>query len=633
MRLDGINFWRTAACAGRGVSYTEEFVRANAGVDPAVTVGYTGTPGYTGSPVSRTAVVLINSRADITTALIPGLVNENAAGTEVDPYVIDLNWYHVTGTAITVDDASADSYVIKLTNSDFSLNTVGCISINMAGVFWSEHNRYNQAGLAGGDAVVAISRGTLRSRFDLVSDLNGDNWIKKTGADAIVDAMDFSVASAVGYGSGTGLIRNTATGGSISLDRYTLAGASWSGPLFYPDRPTTLSIQRGDVNLNDAAGFASLVPTYHTILLENWALPVTIKNNRVRCGTISNQSFIIGNSDNSNVNTRSIRNWTIEHNYITAINGRLNAQKMISFGLSTTTDVNFLRDVVIRLNRFRKDPSQNVAGNEIVYLMRPGSGCIMEGNLCDECGEDFLEFQQPLQGGIIRWNAGGDDVSTQVGGNIVDFYGAGAPWTAAGGNQGGHILGPVWGKCGADAWIVDAVNGVTVSGLMDADNSAGGFAANPPAANGRLHARGANSLDGVTVTNDMSPVVSSFDGRPCYLTREQGAATTILLPDPVTPLLKFTVNSTTGMAIGQLIMVELDATSSGGTRLKHQTTIFDLTGVTVTLTTAMPSAASATRVVQYQTAYNAGTVSWYEWVSGSPVLRDGTGGGVDGMAT
>ena len=85
-----------------------------------------------------------------------------------------------------------------------------------------------------------------------------------------------------------------------------------------------------------------------------------------------------------------------------------------------------------------------------------------------------------------------------------------------------------------------------------------------------------------------------------------------------------TLTSSTGFTAGDLIMIELDATSSGGTNLKHYTTqVGAPSGAEITIAAALPSAAAAGRVVQRVTTFNAGTVTY---PGGT-----GTDGVVDGM--
>jgi hypothetical protein len=205
---------------------------------------------------------------------------------------------------------------------------------------------------------------------------------------------------------------------------------------------------------------------------------------------------------------------------------------------------------------------------------------------------------------------------TSVGGNMVDFYGQGGLWT----NSTNCSARNIWGVCGSDAVVVDSCTNVSVSAI-DVDNSAGGFAANPPASNVRLHARGAGALNGVTVSVPLSAPGESWNGKPCYLTREHAQATT----GTVAAGTVVAVVDSTGMNANDLVSIVLD---NGQT---HYTTISIVNSPTqITLAVAVPSAATA-KVVQGITTYNAGTVSWPEWNGSTFDARVGTHGGVDGI--
>jgi len=622
--------------------YSEEFVRANAGITPGVTPGYdpAETPGLTTATTATiSGAIVVAARTDMNTTNFPGMTG--TGNSEADPYVISNKLFDTAGLAVTFSDATAEVYWVKFVDCDWSGNPTGCLSIvEMAGGVTTQHNRWNNASQTQ-DAHVKVTIGTYRSRYDLISALSSDNWVLKDGANAVVDLQDFSVSSAVGYGYVLGLFRNTAAGGSFSFQRYTLAGASWSGPLCWFTQPTTLTIERGDVNTNDAAGFASVLPLSQSVLLAAWTLPVLIRDNRVRCGTISSNSAIIGMTDNSNAATRSIRNLTVEHNHIMAAAGRLSGVKMLCLGLSSNTDVNHTRDCSFRFNRIARDPTQVVAGNEVMFFYRTGPGFVVEGNWVDECGEDAYEFQQPLQGVVCRYNGGGEEGgSGKVGGNMVDFWCGGGytAWDAADGNLGGHQCHHIWGTCGGDAVIVDSMNGVTVDlPTIDVDNADGGFVANPPAARVRLHVRLTNGLDGVTVNApsvDMS--AGAFGGYPCLLTREMATGVTgqatVQGGGAVATDTVITLDDATGFTANDLIMVTLNTTSIDGTPYKHYTTqVGAPAGNVITIADALPVDATAGNAVERVNAYNAGTVSWPQWNGVSWDIRDGTGGVVDGM--
>jgi hypothetical protein len=322
-----------------------------------------------------------------------------------------------------------------------------------------------------------------------------------------------------------------------------------------------------------------------------------------------------------------VNNVTIRHCDFDEAAGRTGLQSKILLGKGDAGASGTCDNILVEWTRFDGEGTSVVAGNEQIQLFN-ASNATMRYCWADSGGEDAFEIEGPWANCTVH-HCGG----TGVNGNLVDFFGLGGVWA----NSTACSIHDIWGDCGSDAVVVDSCTNVTVYSI-DANNAAGGFADNPPASNVRLHSRGAGSLNGTSVVGSLTTPNECFGyhaaapatfGWPCLLTYESTAGTTVAVATNSTTM---TLTSATGFAIGQLVSIELDAQSSGLTRLKHYTTISNLVAAVMTITDAMPSAASATRIVQTVAGYNDGTVTWPKWNGSAFTSGTGSNGVVDKIA-
>lgn len=602
---------------------TEAAVRVGAGVTSGVTPGvldratglsagvyatdYGINPGDGSTQTDRGGFTVFNVTSAVSFTGATGFT-VTGTGTSVDPYLIQNYLIYAPATAASVFtwNHSAGTYHIKFKNCLFCPSNGTAVNMFQLTAMGTGSLTLEDCNIGGigdtpvGNALIQITAGTLNISRCLFTRIAG-MIIWKNGASATVTVTDCSINTldspwAAGIASAN-MFHNSVAGGSLTVRRTTVDHRS-SAQFVNSARNWAVTLDRVNWNSSDDANVGPFINTNTTNLLESWTSGLTMTDCIVRSGTSSNA--LLGWS--SNLSIMAVKNFSITHCEF-LISGTRNAGKIMiclgdPAGASGDTDSNTF--LWCRFTRPQSGAGHIAAGNEIMMMFRP-SNFTCKYCWTNSCGEDAYEITQPYANCEIGYCGGGEISSSYVGGNMVDIYGAGT-WTSSSNVSIHHI----WGTCHSDAVIVDCCTGVTVQGsTVDVDNSAGGFVDNPPAANVRLHARLANDLNGVVCSG--TPIGPAFDSRPVLLTLEPTAATTVLAALTSTT---FTVNSATGFAGGQLIMIELDATSSGGTRLKHYTTIANLTVVTITLTDALPSAASATRVVQTVALFDAGTVTY-----------------------
>lgn len=534
------------------VGYSESQVKASAGVTPGVTPGYTGSPGVTATARTQRAGLASNAgwpqasgtntswswstRAELLALITAAQGSVTGDGTEANPYLIQ-NWNPYGFTAANNDTvpvfnwdaaADADPYWVKLTNIQFgtglfNTNKVGDVYCNAptgGGMIVENCTSQGTASLEApaNDAHYVSVRGTLRLNLcALTGSFNG--WVRKIGANGIVEITDCLVdASGSAWVGASGVLRNSAAGGSLTVTRCTFDYAAQNYLLVMTNN-CAVTLTRVLWNASQNIACRSLLPTVNTTVTEAWTAGFTMTDCRFYTGDRTNTNCLIGAG--GGVNNQSLQNWTIVHCEFlaTATFGAAFNEQLITLGPSVASGAEHTKNIKFLFCRFALPQAVKVvAGNEVIYFMHV-SDVRFEGCWVNACGEDAYEFQEPYRNCVVRYCGGGEVSGSYVGGNVVDFYGAGAVWNAADGNTGGHQAHHIWGACRGDAVVCDSVHGTTIRNI-DVDNVVGGFVANPPASNVRLHARAAAPLDNVIVSVPLTNPSLSFNGKPCELTYE-----------------------------------------------------------------------------------------------------------------
>ena len=644
---------------GGPIHYTEAQILALVGVTAGVTPGYTGSPGVLGSPgrtqiagggidsgwpqATNNAPWSWTTRAGLETLITNaqgGLAG--ATGSEANPYVIQ-NWYpygFTSGNNDTTpvfhfnDPSASPPYWVKILNVEFGIgafngNRCGDIYCNAptgGGLMVESCSFQCDSALesSAAEAHIQAVNGTLRVNLCKFVGANGGGCIRKTGANAVVEMTDCLVDGTGGWSSAKGMLRNSATGGSITVTRCTFDYGA-NNNLLVMTSNCAVTLNRVSWNPSQNTACRTLIPTGTATITEAWTSGFTVTDSRFYTGSITADGAFIG--DNNGANSQSLQKWSIVHSeflgrsdFQTSANNRL-----ILLGPGTAAGAEHTKNITFQFCKFSVPQAVKVvAGNEVLEIFH-ASDVLVEGCWVNSCGEDAFEVVEPYRNNIIRYCGGGEVSGSYIGGNLVDFYGADDIWNAADGNTGGHQAHHLWGACHGDAVVVDSVDGVAVSAI-DIDNVAGGFVANPPAANVRLHARGANSFSTVTVAQSLSAAGISFGGRPCLLTRKPVSSTTA--PAGAAGGQKVVVvGSAAGWSAGDMFNITL----TNGTI--HYSIIDSISVSTVTLFDNLPSAASAGAAVERVNAFNAGTISWPQWNSGTSSfdIKTGTDGVVDGM--
>lgn len=519
-----------------------------AGVADGVTPGLRNLAG-TGDPVVNTDYsttgatltqwrdkMVVNSLADMEAYdTANAFISKTGTGTTLDPYIFTIttrNWERpnnpgaVDGSHLVWTDTAA----AMGTTGVYHIRVYDCL-INMSG---GAQDMFNIDCGASGKLIVErcsirntsvgsttvrnflCTSGTVQVTRSVFTNINGRPFYK-VGASAVMVCDNCIFDTSINTWGVQPMFWNTVAGGSITIDRCTFDHRNL-GFLLHMERDCAVTVDRMLWNSSDSANTGLFIPTSTGYLSEKWSSGLTMTDSRAYAGSAA--VSLIGHKDLSG--TEAVANWSITHCDFIASTGRMDTAFMVGLGKSGSTDGTDTHDITFSWCRFTRPNTQIIAGNEIFYIIK-AARLVYEYCWVDACGEDAYEMSQPYDGCEIRYCGG-----TDVGGNMVDFYGAGGLWTGSTNCSAHHI----WGATGGDAVIVDSCVNVAVHHI-DVDNVAGGFVQNPPASNVRLHSRGAGALNGVTVTVPLSDPDESFNGKPCELTYESGThdAGTVVWPE------------------------------------------------------------------------------------------------------
>ena len=606
--------------------------RVTPGYNPALTPGVTatgrtavlgsgvGTTGWTQATGTNTSITF-NQESDVTDFITATGFGVAGAGTEADPHIIrNLNLTTFDATRNDTfhvfywNDTSGLPYWIKFENISFGVgaginNRCGDLYINAptgGGAIIQNCEFANFNGMEGANlAPVVCVNGTTRFIECAAHRMSNSNvFIYKNGASAIVEVIDSLFdASVGGWAGGSGFIYNAVTGGSALIQRcefdYRQAIVIVRP---YKDMAVTIdaTVWNSSINTN-CQGFISLGP----YTSEAWDLGLTMTDCLVNGGGAA-VTLVGWNTVNSNL---GISNWDISYcSFLMTLAPGADNAFTVGIGKGNAVAAGLCDNVHFSWCKFTKPATPVVAGNEVFDIFNASNSSIKYCYVT-QCGEDAYEYQKPWNDCEIAYC-----VAENCAGNVVDFWGGGGSWVNSTNCSAHHI----WGDCGSDAVISEGCKNILFHDI-DVDNVAGGFVQNPPHANVRFHSYAAGDLDGCVVSLPLTAVGESFGGYPCLLTVAPANTTACTGAQTGSAI---TIDSTTGFTNGVLVGVELDATSSGGTKIKHYTTqVGAPAGNVITLAEALPSV-STSGAVYAKAPHDAGTITWADGLGGSKTGTD-----------
>lgn len=656
----------TYGVLGAGITYAQLVAGAGylasdpPGISAGVTPGVTGVartevsgsanngnmPGATGWPLSTTYTsATFVSEAEVLAFVTSGRAwAGGGSGTAASPYLIrNLFLYGFTsGNGDTVptlkfDSPTGSAFHILIENvafgtGDFNTNTCGTAYINLpVGSTVTFRNCGFDGHLSLGTspdipAWIEVVQGTVIFEAPTLRKLPSHAtkpFILKSGVNAHVVWTDGD------FGTGAALMQSyffisapSVAGGSLTINTSRF-DYNDTKPIVLLNSGVAITVDGIQWNPSARAGGGPFLQISNAVIVNGYTEGFTCTNSDIAAGTVA--LALVGYSDPNAASIPDVSNISFRHVTFRRPTLPAGAVRLISMGTLTKTDENHCKNILFEWCKVVGSGVLGDAGEEALEIFR-GTDVTVRYCYAEDTEEDAFEFVSPIRNNRISYCGG-----TNVKGNVVDFYAnfdtpvGNAAWATVDGNQGGHSVDTIWGDCGGDGVIVDCVNHVTVRGTRGLDNSAGGYAAAPPAANVRLHCRsisGRGSLEGVTVLGPLATVGESWNGKPCLLTMEEQDQTTVS-GTAAGGQAVVNVASGTNFTAGDRVRVQL-ATGVG-----FYSTVLSKNVNALTLTTNLPSDSANNGQVQRQVNCNPGNVSWSDGIS---AINDGSVWVVDSMA-